>query len=462
MRRPSRIHLVCGALGILFTAPVPTRASAARQPNIVLVVVDTLRADRLAAYGDTRDRTPFLTDLARRATVFANAYTASTWTVPSVASLFTSRYPTQHQVAGFQSHFAPSETLLAERLSAMGYLAGGFTANFQLDARAGYDRGFHTWTSFPSVDKLPAEDLRREALAWIDANRPPASDRPVFLFLQFMEPHSPYRPPATVRERLRASEPADVDADVANGKLVGLHFDQLSPAEVTLLELLYDEEVMTVDSELRQLFDDLAARHLLDGAIVIVTSDHGEEFMEHRLLLHGFTLYEQALRVPLLLLLPGDPGGSRVTANVSLIDVAPTLLDVLGAASEPRFEGRSLVPLLHSGAAARADADVVAELLYSGGAGDWRQHSAVLIRGTSKLILPSPNLVPIRAPEWYDLGADPAEAAPDPPYLAATANALEEALCGRLEVIARDVAGVSPGVLGDEERARLRALGYVQ
>ena len=464
MRTQPRVSVRLAALALLPALSPPAGAAprAGVRPNVVVVVVDTLRADRLAAYGDTLGRTPFLTELAGRAAVFSNARTVSTWTVPSVASLFTSRYPTQHGVAAFTSRFAPSDVLLAERLAAAGYLTGGFTANFQLSARAGYDRGFQTWRSFPAGDKLPGSELRREALAWLDATWAPSSGRPVFLFLQFMEPHSPYDPPAAMRERSKALEPAGADATVANAKLVDLRFGDLSPAEVTLLQLLYDGEVRAVDAELRQLFAELAARHVLDDAVVVVTSDHGEEFMEHRLLLHGFTLYEAALRVPLLLLLPREAVESRVAANVSLLDVGPTLLDVLGEPPEPRFEGRSLVPLLRSVAAAGADRDVVAELLYAGEGGDWRQHSAALVRGTSKLLIPSPNLVPLRTAEWYDLASDPEEADPDPRHLVTTAHALEDALHDELEAVTGEDGPARAGVLGDAERARLRALGYVQ
>lgn len=168
------------------------------------------------------------------------------------------------------------------------------------------------------------------------------------------------------------------------------------------------------------------------------------------------------LRVPLLVSLPGDAGGGRVVANVSLLDVAPMVLELLGLPSEPRFEGRSLVPLLHSIAVQGADRGIVAELLYPGEGGDWRQHSAALIQGTAKLILPAPNLVPIRAPEWYALATDPVEADEDPPYLFTTADALEDELGVRLEHIARGTAEASSGVLDDEERAKLRALGYVR
>ena len=326
---------------------------------MLLIVLDTLRADRLGAYGSTRGLTPFLDELAARGVVFENAYATSSWTSPSIASLFTSRHPLQHGIVGFESVLGDGEATLAESLRALGFTSGGFSANFRISEGLGYGQGFDVWRAYlASTDerdagpKVPARFVRQQALAWLSGVWDREAPRPVFLYVHFMEPHSPYDPPEAVRRRLvpRASR---AEADAANALLVGLRFGDLSDQQVALLAELYDAEVATLDAELRTLFEALSANGFLEHSIVVVVADHGEEFREHGMLLHGITLFEPGVRVPLLLLAPGLEAGRRVAQPVSLLDVAPTILDLLGAPSQEHFEGRSLLPQLRAQARQR-------------------------------------------------------------------------------------------------------------
>jgi arylsulfatase A-like enzyme len=435
--------------------------SEKRPPNVLLVVLDTLRADRLGAYGSARGLTPFLDELAAQGVVFENAYATSSWTSPSIASLFTSRHPLQHGIVGFESVLGDGEATLAESLRALGFASGGFSANFRIAEKLGFGQGFDVWRAFlASSDpgdhgpKVPAHFVREQALAWLDSVWRPERPRPVFLYVHFMEPHSPYDPPEPVRRRLApAATRAEVDA--ANALLVGLRFDDLSDPQVALLADLYDGEVAALDAELRTLFAALRANGFLEDAIVVVVADHGEEFREHGMLLHGITLFEPGVRVPLLMLGPGLEAGRRVAQPVSLLDVAPTILELLGAPAQAPFEGRSLLSPMRSPAASAGREDILLDLAPKLDAHEVRTHSSGLVRGSRKLLVD-----PQGRPRVFDLARDPGERAAsggeqDAKDLLA---ALERA---RAELGARAGVRTPAAPLDARTREDLRALGYL-
>ena len=436
-------------------------ASEQRPPNLLLVVLDTLRADRLGAYGSTRGLTPFLDELAGRGIVFENAYATSSWTSPSIASLFTSRHPIQHGIVGFESVLGEGEATLAESLHALGFTNGGFSANFRITEKLGYGQGFDVWRAYlESTDerdhgpKVPARFVRKQALAWLESVWHRESPRPVFLYVHLMEPHSPYDPPEPVRQRLvPGASRAEIDA--ANALLVGLRFSDLSDEQVALLAALYDAEVATLDAELRTLFAALNKNGFLEHSIVAVAADHGEEFREHGMLLHGVTLFEAGVRVPLLLLGPGLEAGRRLSQPVSLLDVAPTLLDLLGARVQERFEGHSLLPQLRGSQGAAGSGDILFELAPKFDVQDIRSHSRGLVRGARKLLVD-----PQGRPRVFDLAHDPGElaASGSADEVRELVAALERA---RDELASRAGAPVPAASLDARTRENLRALGYL-
>jgi len=432
-----------------------------RPPNVLMVVLDTLRADRLGAYGSTRGLTPFLDELAAKGVVFENAYATSSWTSPSIASIFTSRHPLQHGIVGFESVLGDREATLAESLHALGFASGGFSANFRIAEKLGYGQGFDTWRAYLATTdardegpKVPARFVRQEALAWLGGVWHRETPRQLFLYVHFMEPHSPYDPPEEVRRRLVPGA-SGAEADAANALLVGLRFGDLSDQQVALLAALYDAEVATLDAELRMLFEALDANGFLEHSIVVVVADHGEEFREHGMLLHGITLFEPSVRVPLLLLAPGLEAGRRVAQPVSLLDLAPTILDLLRARVPERFEGRSLLPQVRRTAAAAGSGDILLELAPKLDAAEVRTHSRGLVRGSRKLLVD-----PQGQPRVFDLGRDPGE-------LAASGSAGEaRELVAALERVRADLgsrAGVPVPAAPLDAKARedLRALGYL-
>ena len=459
IRRPPGLLALAAACGLALLG-----CGAPRQPtpNLLLVVIDTLRADRLGAYGSPRGVTPFFDELAARGVLFENAYATSSWTSPSIASLFTSRHPIQHGVVAFESVLGAGEQTLAESLRPLGFLSAGFSANFRISEKLGYGQGFDVWRTYLEAPgergpKVSARHVREQALGWLRTAWRPGSKRPVFLYLHFMEPHSPYDPPEAVRQRV-VPQASRAEIDAANALLVGLRFDQLTDAQVALLAELYLAEVATVDAELRSLFEALTATGFLEHAVVVVAADHGEEFREHGMLLHGITLFEPGVRVPLLLLAPGLQAGRRIAQPVSLLDLAPTLLDLLGAPPQASFEGRSLAQAMRSSPAAAPSEDVLLELSRKLDARDdveVRAHSRGLVRGSRKLLID-----PQGRPQVFDLARDPAErsTAGTPEEVRELTEALERE---RADLASRAARPAPTAPLDAETKKRLRELGYL-
>ncbi len=448
------------AVGACAPAPPPTL------PNILLIVVDTLRADRLGVNGNARGLTPFLDQVGARGAVFRNAYAPTSWTCPSVASLFTSRYVSQHHVDRFEASIADGEVTLAEALAGRGYVGGGFSANLRMLEANGYGQGFASWHAYARDDgggpKPRGALLRRESMAWLQPVLR-QRDQPVLLYLQYMEPHAPYDPGEPWRSRF-VRETAPVSDDVARGKLTATQ--PLQPAEIERLAQLYDGEVAAVDAEIRALFDELERSGFLRNAVIVITADHGEEFGEHGVMTHGRTLFNGVMHVPLIVVAPGYPAGRVVDDPVSLVDIAPTLLELTGSSPAPTFEGRSLVPLLQSAWVPAAlwartldlvqGHDVIAEIEPHGEV-DTRKHSQAIVRGTRKLLVD-----PRGDGALFDLYSDPGETTPLGAASADVAGRMLSALAQRH----RDLTSraVTPGSnvrpIDDATKEQLRGLGY--
>ncbi len=342
-------------------------------PNVLLLVLDTVRAKSLSLYGYERATTPGLAALAAGATVFDAAFATSPWTLPSHASMFTGRWP--HEVStGWSTPLDDSETTLAEVLSRRGYLTAGFVANLAYGARPyGLARGFAHYEDFPVsvgqvilatslgrtitttawirnladkhelLNRKTAGRIRRDFVRWLD-RRP---EGPFFAFLNFFDAHEPYEPPPPYD---RAFGPPRERRGIGHRQnlLRGVNARRLDkwamPADEIPGELAaYDGAIAYLDAELSRLFADLSDRGMLDETLVIVTSDHGELFGEHGMFDHGQNLYMPALHVPLLIRFPGlVPAGSRVRHPVSIRDLPATILDLIEPGGGERFPGVTL------------------------------------------------------------------------------------------------------------------------
>lgn len=297
-------------------------------PDLVLIVIDTLRPDHLDLYGYERETAPFLTQLAERSTVFEHAYSTSSWTAPSTASIFTGMYPNRHGVLmGFRAQrntaeaeadeelealelvTLPALPTLVEQLRAAGYGTFGVASNINIGEQLGFDRGFDR---FERMIKDDAEVLAQRVLSW----REELDAGPSFLYLHFNDVHKPYH----ARDPWYAEHEDDLEDLVAR----------------------YDSEITYLDGWIEHLHDELGWD---EDTVVMLVSDHGEEFRDHGKLGHGYSLYRELNQVLMMIALPGALA-SRVDAHVSLVDVLPTLLDAAGFQPFEYAQGTSLLPLV--------------------------------------------------------------------------------------------------------------------
>jgi arylsulfatase A-like enzyme len=342
-------------------------------PNVLLVVLDTVRADRLSLYGYNRDTSPSLRRLAQRGVVFAEARATAPWTLPSHASLFTGHWPHELNV-GPKRPLDTAYPTLAEFFARHGYSTAGFVGNtYFCNSWYGLARGFAHYEDYYEQNILisPGEALRctalgrfliclagsaynvrpdtannlkdaervnRDFLRWLDAH----SGRPFFAFLNYIDAHDPYQtPPGFDRHfGLKPETPEDV------GLIQHWHARNkanVTPREVALIRDGYDDRLAYLDEQLGRLFDELTERGTLDNTLVIVTADHGEQLGEHRLFGHGLSLYRHELQVPLIMVGPsGIPPGRSIAGPVTLRDVSATIVEWLGLRNGSPFPGQSL------------------------------------------------------------------------------------------------------------------------
>jgi arylsulfatase A-like enzyme/Tfp pilus assembly protein PilF len=416
--------LAAGALLALRHRPAP--ATSRPGLDVLLVTLDTTRADRLGCYGYAPGKTHHLDRLAAEGTRFETVVATAPITLPSHSSIFTGLYPFEHGVRNNGNFYlAERFETLATRLKARGYRTGAFVSSFILDRRYGLDRGFDTYDDhmegeYTQVVTLQAERRGdRTALAlgrWID-ERAKEKDAPFFAWLHLYDPHEPYAPPRPFRD-LYPKDP-------------------------------YEGEIAFVDAIVASVLDRLRGAGRLDRTLVVVAGDHGESLGEHGETTHSMFLYEGAVRVPLVFWRPGlVPSGRQVTDPVRLVDVAPTILDLLGAPPLPAPHARSLVPLLE-GRSGGSPLPAYSETLLPKFYMNWAPLRS-LRDGRYKLI-DAPR------PELYDLATDPGESHNLYGERPQTAAALRDGL-GRLAA-AGDAMSLQ--TLDREAMEKLAALGYI-
>jgi arylsulfatase A-like enzyme len=353
-------------------------------PNVLLIVMDNVRADSMSLYGHERLTTPRLAELARAGIRFDSARSTASWTLPSHASMFTGQWPHRLSV-GWTRGLDDAYPTLAEFLAGNGYATAGFVANtYYCNARYGLDRGFARYEDFyenrevslfetlrsaslgkcllralgysmrfapgDAGSRKTAAMINRDALAWISA-RP--GNRPFFLFLNYYDAHSPFVPPpgaprrfglcALARhEQVKILKQAE-QASVARTDLGDQEGARLNARANAVRQDGYESSIAYLDEQLGRLFDELRGRGLFDNTLVIVTSDHGEHFQERGFSGHGMSVYRREVHVPLLIFPPRGGVERRVVAEpVSLRDLPATVADLLGLGASSPFPGRSL------------------------------------------------------------------------------------------------------------------------
>jgi arylsulfatase A-like enzyme len=306
------------------------------RPHVVIVVLDTTRADVLSSYGNPVATTPHLDRLAAEGARFTRAYATDFWTLPSHASLFTGQYPSRHRATSETNRLPTSADTLSEVLRRAGYHTAAFVSNPWVSHERGFSQGFESfqevWRELPGVppaDRGGLELARRFIGAAADA------ERPFFLFVNFNTSHMPYAPDGDALAKLHPGdiEPGRLDRLT---KVTGLWRyiagrEQFDARDFEILRQLYEAEVHTTDALVGQLVAVLETAGVLDETLVVVTSDHGENIGEHGLVDHMLSMYETTTRIPLILRYPAriDPGRTD-NDLASLVDVAPTVLDACG------------------------------------------------------------------------------------------------------------------------------------
>ena len=416
-------------LAILFAAlPVgcarrPGPPVAAERPNVLLVTIDTLRADHVGCYGHAGASTPTLDGLAARGVRFATAVAHAPLTGPSHASVLTGLTPLGH---GFRDNggFAlpASVKTAAETFRGAGYRTAAFVSGFPLDRRFGFDRGFEVYD-----DHLPKGNDRRRTpyverfadattdavLRWLQT--PPTPTAPFFLWVHYYDPHAPYEPPGDLGQRFRHAP--------------------------------YDGEIAFADAQLGRLLAALEAKGALARTLILTTADHGESLGEHGEGTHGLFIYDATLKVPWIVAGPGVPAG-RVPATVARgIDVLPTLLDYSGLPRSPAIDGRSLRPAVEG--REMSDAPSYAETLYPEREFGWAPLHALR---TARL-----KFIGAPRPELYDLAADPGEKTNRAAEVASQAEELRR----KLEAALSRPPPAAAAAVDGETAERLGALGYV-
>lgn len=365
------LPLLASALAAAACSPQP--AEPARPRNVIFILVDTLRADHLGAYGYARDTSPNLDAFARGSVFFRDARSQASCTFPSVNSILTSRYPAAFLGQPNQAMGIPENVpSLAEILRQRGYRTVAISTSAVVrntpsrhNPTGGFGRGFDVfledceWRPAVCVNRQAFRELRRDAGGGdADGGDADGGDgRPLFLYIHYLDPHGPYRPPQDHQRRFATRQPEKAFIRNGNPNPIG---DMLykgapdpgaTPADLEHLKDLYDDEIAYLDGHLLRLFRHLEEGGWLDDSIVVFASDHGEEFLEHGHIKHCRTVFDTLVKVPLFFRIPGVEA-SAVEHPVQNLDIVPTLLDYLGipAAGLP-LEGRSLRPLIETGKA---------------------------------------------------------------------------------------------------------------
>jgi arylsulfatase A-like enzyme len=437
-------------------------------------VIDTLRADHLGAYGYPRDTSPEIDALAEKGVIFTRAIAPSSWTLPSTASLFTGRHPTEHRASAWGRRLPRAHATLGERLSDAGYATVGVSGNFvHVNERNGFSRGFDAWTTLSFETDAEGEALfvhgkgenpiSYRAPTASEVNRalldaiPEIGDRSLFLYAHYMEPHSGYEPGEASLARVRGDAAVDVNRAPATSEYITSlargERDADAQERQRLIDL-YDGEIADVDSALGELLRALDTRGIGENLVVVIASDHGEEFEDHGGWFHGLNLHRASVSIPLVIHDARREGVGEVRDEaVDLLDVTATILDLAGVEPGSGMHGRALFaseratprPLLGA-----LDPDRIFEAAVGP-----RQHRRAVVYGTWKII------VDVRGQHRvFDLERDPDERVPLPLSRAEVplpVRRLAQRLARQL-----DPKVGKPRLLDPETREKLRALGYAR
>jgi arylsulfatase A-like enzyme len=356
VRHVFRAGIACAA-GISVALLLWFGCSKAPSPNVLVITIDTLRADHLGCYGYGKPTSPRIDAFATHAVLFEQVFCQAPQTLPSHASIFTGLYPRTHKAISHETKVGPEFTTLAEVLSDKGYATGAMVSNHVLDARYGLDQGFGTYRAvhraYPEAQRQEMyareeDPTTDEALAWLRDH----SKSRFFLWIHWFHPHRAYEPPPRYRQMFAGpySGPAIDQGEFA--MKAWREKTDLPGEDIAYMRGLYDGEVAFTDTQVGRVLDELESLGIAKNTLVVITSDHGEILYEHEHYFgHDIALYDECTLVPLVVSIPGlESARHRVPGLVQSIDIFPTVLEALGIAPLPRVEGKSLLPLIKGNA----------------------------------------------------------------------------------------------------------------
>jgi choline-sulfatase len=396
--------------------------------NLLIVTLDTTRADRIGVYGARDVETPTIDALGREGIVFDQAVSVAPLTLPAHSSLFTGKFPPEHGVRDNGGFFlGPEQLTLAEVLKSRGYRTGGFVGAYVLDSKWGINQGFDTYfdkfdlsktkvMSLASIQR-PGNEVVDQALPWIEQS----AAQPFFAWVHLYDPHTPYRPP--------------------------------EPFATQYKDHPYNGEVAFADSQVGRLVARLKALGVYERTVIAVMGDHGESLGDHGEAMHGFFIYNSTMHVPFVIRAPFSLArGRRVADPVRTVDVMPTVLDLLGVAAPKGMSGASLVPLM-TGAVREMNLDAYSEAMYPLHHYGWSDLRA--LRAGRYKVIDAPR------PELYDVDRDPQETTNLYEQRRSMADGMMAQLRRREEMFSKTQAAMPAADVDPEARARLAALGYV-
>ena len=329
------IVLGCVAFAVIqVTRRPPDLDLGGTAPHVIIYLVDTLRADHLGAYGYDRDTSPAFDAFGKEGILFHKPYAQTSWTKPSVATLFTGLLPSRHGAMRREQRLRPDVPTLAEVLKKQGYATASFISNPNVLPVFGFGRGFDVVRDVESIQRTArAKQVHTETLLYLEQNRRAGHDGPLFLYIHTRDPHAPYEPPSPYDRRFGPRNPS-TGADpkwIANQRAVAL----------------YDGEIAYNDAEFGKLLEQFKRYGIYDNALIIFLSDHGEEFLDHHGDGHGKTLFEEQTFVPLMMKMPnGQLAGLEIDEPVRIVDLLPTICSLLDITPPPGIDGISFLPLL--------------------------------------------------------------------------------------------------------------------
>ncbi|MCH8004066.1 MAG: sulfatase [Nanoarchaeota archaeon] len=342
-------------------------------PNIIFIVMDTLRADHVSYYGYHLNTTPNIDNIAKDSVVFDNAISSSPWSLPSHASFFTGKYTSSHGTTRANPYLNEDEITLAEVLKEKGYNTVGFVGGSYIKKTYGIGQGFNTYidridffeyiltfndlnimniisNNFPNAYKIfgsdgekTSEELNKDIFKWLDKNKA----QPFFMFINYFDAHDPYNLGKEFRDKFTNKTGKDLSSDGSYLYMFD-RSDEVPQEEIDYMIELYDTEIFFLDYNFGKFIDKLDQLGIKDNTIIIITSDHGEEFYEHGSFVHGRTLYEEVIHVPLIFYYPKEFQSKRIDKRVEIIGIFPTILDILDIEIPEDVDATSLLPLINN------------------------------------------------------------------------------------------------------------------